>query len=75
LHDNIQQLADGDIDDDIFKDHNDLFVLVACLHGCIHEIRHNHYLKRQRGSKGSINVLEEDQIHGSVMTSSSVNTK
>ena len=39
--DNIHQLAEGDIDDAIFDDHNDLFVLVACLHGHIQEIRHN----------------------------------
>ena len=58
--DNIHQLAEGDLDDDIFDDHNDLFVLAACLHGRIQEIHHSRYLKRQCCRKGSINVFQED---------------
>ena len=42
----MHQLVDGDIDDDLFDDYNDLCVLVACLHDHIQEIHHSLYLTR-----------------------------
>jgi hypothetical protein len=42
--DNLHQILDHDIDDDIFDDDNDLFVLMAHLHNRIGEIKDSRYL-------------------------------
>ena len=55
--DNIHQIVDGDLDDDVFNENNDLFVLVAGLYGRIHDIHQNRYFGARPRRKGNMDVF------------------
>lgn len=58
--DNKHQIANGNLDDDLFHENNDLFVLVAGLHGHVHEIQQNRNFGARSRRTGSMNVFKKD---------------
>ncbi len=58
--DNIHQIVDGDLDDNVFNEDNDLFVLVAGLYDCIHAIRQNRYFGARSRREGNMDVFDAD---------------
>jgi len=58
--DNLDQIIDSDLDDEVFDENNDLFLLVSYLHQRICQIHQSQYLPEQSCSKGSLNVYGED---------------
>jgi hypothetical protein len=56
----LHQIIESDIDDDIFDDNDDLFVLLAGWHNRITHIRDSRYLRNRTCRKQGLNVFLQD---------------